>query len=853
MATRKRITKALILRICAVGLFICLGAFAVMHSIYKQKDTSDELADKAGETTPVTVADQVPVVDPGPTNKVAMVSGTDELNPVDSFSRNNGESGFDPATNRSSISSPSNTRDQFSGSSSLKSANNSNRIPPFDPYRSKNKPSFPGADSTTANSTGDEPNSESSGFPPFRQSSNSLPARNASANITNSLVQSAPASSGEFSANGTTPETNTMLPPFRTQESRIKDSNNPPGFASNQESTTAPKQLPPIRSTFSPIAAGSAGAATLPIRPSMSSPTESLSNTGVGFDGANSQLGDNTNKKPTNLPSTMPPGQSQSIAGSTGSPGLPPMRPQSTSNSPATINPGFSASKTQSPSTHSTFSSGTTRSVLAAGSQNVNALASSMATSAPSGNSRAIPGERRLEGVQIPALAVQKIVPREIQVNRETTFELIVKNTGQATADNVQVHDFVPEGTRLLETMPPANAGPNGRITWNLGSLAPGQQSSIKMKLLPQRTGNIGSVAHVTFGALASAQTVCTQPKLSIRHEAPSTVLLGQNLVMTIFVENTGNGAAENVVLQEDVPEGLIFAGGQQELEYTIGTLPPGQTRRIQLPLRAAKVGLARNVLVAHGEGSLQTTDTVDIRVIAPKLILRTEGPSQKFMNRTAIHTFSLANQGSAAATNVQMVARLPRGLQFVSANNQGQYDRTNHVVVWRLAKLDAQKTGSVELTTLPIATGQLDINVIAAADLNQRQESKHSMVVKQISELYFDIDDTADAIEIGTSTTFRVRIVNQGKIASTNVLVQVEFSSAMQPESVQGGVRHQIRGQTVVLDAIPSMQPGQEISFTVTAKAIQAGDHRTVVSVRSDDRDIAVSKEESTHVYSDR
>jgi hypothetical protein len=56
-----------------------------------------------------------------------------------------------------------------------------------------------------------------------------------------------------------------------------------------------------------------------------------------------------------------------------------------------------------------------------------------------------------------------------------------------------------------------------------------------------------------------------------------------------------------------------------------------------------------------------------------------------------------------------------------------------------------------------------------------------------------------------------------------------------------------------VVLQNIPSLQPRQEDSFMVTAKAVAAGDHRTVLSVRTDDREIAVSKEESTHIYSDR
>ena len=199
------------------------------------------------------------------------------------------------------------------------------------------------------------------------------------------------------------------------------------------------------------------------------------------------------------------------------------------------------------------------------------------------------------------------------------------------------------------------------------------------------------------------------------------------------------------------------------------------------------------------------------------------------------------------------MVARLPRGLQFVSTDSGGEYDRANHAVVWRLAKLDPQRTGTVELTTVPVAVGQHDIDFSVAADLNQRQQTKQTLAVQQLSELFFDIDDTADAIEVGTDTTYRVRVVNQGQIPARNVQIQVQFAPAIKPTSVEGGVRNRIQSQTVVLDPIPSMQPGQEVSFVVTANALQPGEHRTVVSVRSDDRDIAVSKEESTHVYSDR
>ena len=77
MAKRKRFTKALALRITAVGLFFGLGSFAVMHSIKNKQEKTEVAANQETPETPTNKADDVPVIDPNPENKIAKVSGTD--------------------------------------------------------------------------------------------------------------------------------------------------------------------------------------------------------------------------------------------------------------------------------------------------------------------------------------------------------------------------------------------------------------------------------------------------------------------------------------------------------------------------------------------------------------------------------------------------------------------------------------------------------------------------------------------------------------------------------------------------------------------------------------------------------
>ena len=228
-------------------------------------------------------------------------------------------------------------------------------------------------------------------------------------------------------------------------------------------------------------------------------------------------------------------------------------------------------------------------------------------------------------------------------------------------------------------------------------------------------------------------------------------------------------------------------------------------------------------------------------------------GPNRKYLGRKATHEFAVANLGTAPATNVAFIAKLPRGLKFVSANNRAQYNPQTHAVYWSLARLSAGSTGTVQLTTEPVETGTQAIDFQVNADLNQSESFEQALMVEQLVELFFDIDDLADPIEIGSSTGYRVEVVNQGSKAATNVRLQVEFPPAIEPTSVEGPLRHEIRGQSVLFAPIERLNPKDKISFTIRANGNGEGDHRVVVSMQSDDRQVAVSKEESTKVYSDR
>ncbi|MCA9240857.1 MAG: DUF11 domain-containing protein [Planctomycetales bacterium] len=460
------------------------------------------------------------------------------------------------------------------------------------------------------------------------------------------------------------------------------------------------------------------------------------------------------------------------------------------------------------------------------------------------------PGERSLEGQQQPTIAIQKFAPAEIQVGKPCKFLVKVRNVGQRPAMDVVVHDQAPSGVQLTATQPRAEVS-GDRVAWELGDLAPGEERVLEMEVTPVEEGELGSVATVTFSADASVRTTCTKPQLAIRMVAPSKVMVGGEQTIQIEIKNPGTGDATNVVILENVPENLRHAAGPV-LEFAVGTLHSGETRRLQLNMVAESPGRVVNVLTAQADGNLQVEQKVEFEVVAPDLQIAVDGPKRRYLERPATYTVKIGNPGTAAARDVKLVTKLPQGMKFVNANNLGEYDPATHAVYWSLAELPSGESGAVQLTTLPIAPGEHMLQVQGQALNGLEDKTTHGTTVEGIAALKFTVLDLEDPIEVGGETEYEVRVANQGTKAATNVRVQVTAPSGMRVISAAGDARHRVQGGLIEFEPIRQLMPRSELTFRVRVQGAQPGDHRLVVEVGSDDLAQPVRKEESTRVFGD-
>lgn len=467
----------------------------------------------------------------------------------------------------------------------------------------------------------------------------------------------------------------------------------------------------------------------------------------------------------------------------------------------------------------------------------------------PSGTGQ--PGDKRLEGPQNARIVLQKIVPPEIQVGRPAVLRTVVRNEGTAAASEVEIRDEVPRGTRLQGTTPPATRGPGGALFWSLGTLKPGGEATVEMQIMPTEEGEVGSVAAVRFQTVASARSMVTRPKLVVQTAGPQRVLAGDDAVLTFTVSNPGSGTATGVTLIERIPAGLKHPAGA-ELEYNVGDLKPGESRQLQLRLKAVQPGTINNVILARADASLRAEHRCSFEVASAKLDLALNGPKRRYLEREATYQVSVANAGTAPAQHVELVAYLPEGLKFISANNSGRFDPNTRAVYWQMDELPVSQHGTCELVTLPVAAGQFNLKVRSVAQRGLVSEKEQPVVVEGLAAVQFQLSHTKDPLEIGGETTYEISVINQGSKASANLQIAVYLPPELRPLSAEGPTKYTIQDNKVLFESLPKLAPKSVAAFRVRAKGIRPGDLRVRCQLLTDEMQQPVVKEESTRVYAD-
>jgi uncharacterized repeat protein (TIGR01451 family) len=191
--------------------------------------------------------------------------------------------------------------------------------------------------------------------------------------------------------------------------------------------------------------------------------------------------------------------------------------------------------------------------------------------------------------------------------------------------------------------------------------------------------------------------------------------------------------------------------------------------------------------------------------------------------------------------------------MKFVETDAHGSYDAQQHAVFWSLEELPASKAGNVKLTAVPLETGDQKLRVEGRADLGLTTAFEQTVSVDAAAELIHTISDLSDPIEVGSETTYEVKVVNVGTKSATNVRIAALLPPELKALSGEGPTRAANDGTRVIFEPLARLNPQEEAIFRISAQALKAGDFIFRVQISSAEWPTPVTREESTRVYLDR
>ena len=421
-----------------------------------------------------------------------------------------------------------------------------------------------------------------------------------------------------------------------------------------------------------------------------------------------------------------------------------------------------------------------------------------------------------------PVVAVRVRVPATVSPGGEAVYKIHVDNISGAMAHRVRVRNPIPQNAKYISADPkPENEGTE--LVWLFGTMKPAEQRVITMVLQADGKGDIENTARVSF---EHGQTTKTRVASALRMEkrAPERAMVSDSWSYTIDVANTGASAVGDIVITDNIPEGLEFLNsnpstkGENPLVWNIGKLDPGQTRRIEYQVAAKKAGEYSTSAKLSATGGFTREASCRTVVGEPKLKMYKSGPDRRAVGRPATYHITLENEGNYQIRNIRLASKVDASFVMLAASGGGRL--LGGEVVWEIPYLEPGKRKTLQLVVRATKAGELISRAECIAEkLGQGIQGEKTTIFEQRRDLVVEIDKTVDPVEVGESATYTIKAINLGQAPINAPSLQVILPAEWRNASGKGAgiVATQI-GTSLKFVNLPSLEPGREMQFQVSA-----------------------------------
>ncbi len=344
------------------------------------------------------------------------------------------------------------------------------------------------------------------------------------------------------------------------------------------------------------------------------------------------------------------------------------------------------------------------------------------------------------------ALRVQKRGPTEAIVGEKVTYQLTVTNTGDGPAANVYLTDTLPEGISYLPTGQP-------KLVYPIGALGPGESRTVAYEAVVKGSGRLSNrVVATGDGGLRDEQewaVTVSEPRLSLAKTGPAQRYLNASIPYRLTITNPGTGTARNLVLVDRLPPRtrLVNASdnGRQvgaNVQWSLGDLPAGASRSVDLRIQAEAVGEIVNQAEATADRGLRATALAKTEVlgVAALLLEVVDADDPVEVGSDSRYNIIVRNQGTLPATNVRIVATVPAELAVVRVQGPADHKKEGQKVSFDALTIPANSDAVYRIFVRAVKAGDVRFRAEMTAD----QLPAGRVLEEESTNVYTDVNGPA-------------------------------------------------------------------------------------------------------------
>lgn len=447
-------------------------------------------------------------------------------------------------------------------------------------------------------------------------------------------------------------------------------------------------------------------------------------------------------------------------------------------------------------------------------------------------------------------LWIDQTGPSEATVGTTLTYRIVVRNPSDLTAKGLVVTENIPTGLTLVGSTPQPQVAGNA-LTWVLGDLAGGQSRQIELTFQANSAAVVNSCSTVRSADGSSAQdcavTTITSPSVELTLVGPPQATVNEEITFVANITNRGSQAVGNLTLVDRFEPGLRHeqAGSGPIENRDLGTLAPGETRRVNVRLRVLQPGRWCNTMELTGDNGVRTSAQACVTAVAaptgtppvvvpppsnppvagnaPQLVVRKSGPTRAAVGEKVLFTILVENRGNVPATNVKVLDNYDA--QFLNALQASDgWQRAGNDIFWTLPTLPPNYSYKREVEAVCIAAGQNVCNrVTVTTQEGTRQDAQACLEITGTrAPLSVSIFEPRDPVSNGQEAAYDVRVTNNSPVSDREVLVVVTLPEQMTPAPSTGQTQYALNGRTMRFAPVAELRAGETLTYQIRGTARQ-------------------------------